>query len=107
MDLIFGVALSIHLGFEGSYNILHPNVRFEYDNYIAGAYYNSEYAISAYVGREVVIGEHSSVEIGVVNGYTDLPVSPFVKYNYKNFYIAPGFEYGETKGLVTGYQFNF
>lgn len=97
----------MHLGFEGDYNSVHPNVRLEYGNYIAGAYYNSERTISVYAGSEVDTGKHSSIEIGIVSGYTDLPVSPFVKYNYKNFYVTPGLEYGKLSGLVTGYQFEF
>ena len=36
------LALSLHMGLEGDYNNIHPHVRCDINNTIAGAYYNSE-----------------------------------------------------------------
>ena len=50
IELALGI--SIHLGLEGDYNELHPHVRWNnWNDYIAGAYYNSESAVSVYFGH--------------------------------------------------------
>jgi len=45
------LAFSLHLGLKGDYNGIHPHIRYNHNNYIAGAFYNSERNISTYIGK--------------------------------------------------------
>ena len=104
--LTLALGLSMHLGFEGDYNSIHPHVRWEDPYYIAGAYLNSESTISAYVGQEYNYGEFA-VELGLVSGYYDIAVAPFIRGKYKNFFIAPAAEaVGDSwnGGIVIGFE---
>ena len=47
------LAVSTHLGLDADYNSIHPHVRCTVDNWITGAYYNSEKNISYYVGKKI------------------------------------------------------
>ena len=47
------LAVSTHLGLEGDYNNIHPHARCTIDNWIAGAYHNSEENVSYYVGKRI------------------------------------------------------
>ena len=100
--LSLGLALSLHLGFEGEYNAIHPHLRYTTDSYIAGAYYNSESNISPYVGYRF---EHNDfgLEIGAVGNYSHADVLPYVRGTYKQFFVAPGVE-SENVGLVLGIE---
>ena len=49
-SLTLALGLSMHLGFEGNYNQIHPHVKYQEDWKIAGAYYNSMDRMSLYVG---------------------------------------------------------
>ena len=40
------VAITLHLGLEGDYNNIHPHGRCNVDDWITGAYYNSEENVS-------------------------------------------------------------
>lgn len=107
MDILYGLALSLHLGFETDYNSIHPHLRLQEDNLIAGAYYNSEYDISFYGGYLIERGKWN-YEIGVVSGY-DRGIYPFFRSTFDindNIigYITPGTE-GDTIGLVLGIEF--
>jgi hypothetical protein len=117
MDITAGLVLSAHLFFENNYNAIHPHVQIEEDNYIAGAYLNSEVNISVYSGRRFVIDEKSSIEIGGVSGYGKSPLDlmPFAKYTYttddnQKYFVAPSPETinGKTKmGIVIGVEIPF
>lgn len=100
--LSLGLALSLHLGFEGEYNSIHPHLRYIQDNFIAGAYYNSEYKISPYAGYRL---EHNDfgVEFGVVGNYSDADIAPYIRGTYKQFFVAPGIE-GDNVGIVFGIE---
>jgi len=100
MDIALSIALSLHLGFEGDYNAFHPHLRFQEQNYIAGAYYNSESNVSPYVGYRF---EHNDfgLELGAVGNYSHADVSPYVRGTYKQFFVAPGVE-SENVGIVFG-----
>ena len=106
MDLILGLAVSLHLGFEGTYNALHPHLRVQNENYIAGLYYNSERNVSPYVGYRFEQNRFG-IEAGAVGGYSDAKVLPYVRATYNNLFMSPGHENGKVKGLVIGYEFNF
>jgi hypothetical protein len=107
MDLIYGLALSFHLGMENNYNNLHPHIRLQNDDFIAGAYYNSEDALSAYAGIELSYGKWNH-EIGVVSGYDENDIIPFVRSTYDLNdntigYITPGVE-NNNVGIVLGIE---
>jgi hypothetical protein len=107
MDLIYGIALSFHLGFEQHYNSIHPHIRLQDDSFIAGAYYNSEDALSAYAGVQITRSKWNH-EFGVVSGYGNYKVLPFIRTTY-DFndnvigYITPGFE-NNNVGIVFGIE---
>ena len=95
MDLLVGMALSYHLGFENEYNSIHPHIRLQHEHFITGVYYNSESNASAYAGVEYNLNNFF-VEGGAVTGYTTAPVVPFARMGYKfndiSVFIAPGEE---------------
>ena len=108
MDVFYGIAMSLHLGLEGNYNGFHPNAGLTSNGISIGAYYNSEKEISKYVSYEYELSEDSRMEIGIVDGYNAKPILPFVKYKYKNMFIAPAYEKHqgeETIGLLIGLEF--
>ena len=101
-SLTLTLALSLHLGLEGDYNSIHPHLRYTTDNYIAGAYYNSESNLSTYIGKR---WEHNDfgLEAGAVTGYSESKVLPYIRGTYQNFFVAPALE-RETVGAVVGYE---
>ena len=111
--LSFAVALSTHLGLSGDYNKIHPHIRLSNEGFIAGAYYNSEEAISPYLGWRF---EHrqSYLEIGLVVGYKTEPVIPYARVGYDfndnlNLFITPAYEQvnGGRVGAVVGLEIKF
>ena len=82
MDILLGMALSQHLGFQQEYNFVHPHIRLQDGFFIGGAYYNSEENISPYAGIRLELEDHG-VELGVVGGYDKLGgIVPYVRYTY-------------------------
>lgn len=106
MDLYYGIALSLHLGLPGEYNYVHPHIGLNYNDFIVGAYYNSEYDLSLYTGYSFDISEDIDLEIGVASGYDYGNVSPMIKLNYKNIFMSPSTDEGEV-GIVTGIDWRF
>lgn len=115
MDIIYGVALSVHLGLEGDYNDIHPHIRLQQDYFIAGAYYNSEERISPYAGLQYTF-DKVFVEGGIAGGYPAIDtVVPYVRIGYKlsdntSIFLAPALEKrnGNTNvGSVWGIDINF
>jgi hypothetical protein len=102
-SLTLTLALSLHLGLEGDYNSIHPHLRYTTDNYIAGAYYNSESNLSTYIGKR---WEHNDfgLEAGAVTGYSQADIMPYVRGTYKDFFVAPAVEGDDTIGAVIGYE---
>jgi hypothetical protein len=113
MDFIFGLALSAHLGLEGSFNGLHPHVRFYEDGAIAGAYYNSVDRISFYGGYRLEPTDRLGVEFSLVTGYPAYgELAPMVRGTYDindnvRMFAAPALEiYDENNiGAVLGIEF--
>jgi hypothetical protein len=99
----FALALSLHLGLEGDYNEIHPHIRYNEQNYIAGVYYNSESRISFYAGKRWEYKDFG-LEAGAVTGYSHGDVIPYGRATYKNFYVAPALEGDDTVGAVIGYE---
>ena len=106
MDLYYGIALSLHLGLSGEYNYVHPHIGINYNDFIAGAYYNSENDLSLYAGYNFDISERSSFELGVVSGYSGREFLPMIKFNYGNIFTSPTLDEGEA-GIVTGIDWRF
>jgi len=112
MDILLGLALSHHVNFQQDYNEIHPLLGLQYNNFIAGAYYNSEENVSAYAGYRF---EHDEVgiELGAVNGYPKLGGTiPYVRFTYDvkdnvRLFAAPSGEKinGEVNyGVVAGVE---
>ena len=99
------VALSMHIGLENEYNSIHPHARCTVDNNIVGAYYNSEYNISSYIGK---IYNYNNIEIeyGLVTGYTGSNIAPMIRVKKDNFFISPAYEIEGNVGIVIGLEFN-
>jgi hypothetical protein len=95
VDILLGLALSYHVGFEAVYNSVHPHVRLQHDHFITGLYYNSENSMSAYAGINLDL-DNFFVEGGAVTGYSEGNVIPFARLGYKlgdmSFFVAPGIE---------------
>ena len=98
LSLLF--ALSLHVGLEGDYNSYHPHARCEKDCLISGIYYNSEDRISSYVGLQ-----YEGLELGLVTGYSYSDIVPMIRYKKDNWFIAPAYEKGGSKGIVIGLEF--
>ena len=103
MEILTSLALSLHLGMEGDYNAIHPHIRLQEQQYIAGLYLNSERTISPYVGYRF---EHNEVglELGIVGNYSNSPVMPYVRATYKQFFVTPGVE-KDNIGIVIGVEY--
>jgi hypothetical protein len=102
----FALALSLHIGLEGDYNGIHPHIRYNNQDYIAGAYYNSMNRVSFYAGKR---WEHNQFgfELGAVIGYDEImPVAPYARATYNNLFIAPAAE-PDNVGVVVGYEFKW
>ena len=100
------LALSLHMGLEGDYNEIHPHVRYNDQNYIAGVYYNSESRVSFYAGKRWEYNDFG-LEAGAVTGYPQSSIMPYVRGTYKDFFVAPALESDNTVGAVIGYEFKF
>ena len=99
------LALSLHIGLEGDYNSIHPHVRCDISNTIAGVYYNSEKNISLYAGKKILI-YNAELEIGLVTGYSGAKIAPMLRIKKGNWFISPAYETkGNNVGIVFGYEF--
>lgn len=124
MELLFGLALSTHLGLNNDYNEIHPHLRIENDFWIGGAYYNSDSAVSIYGGTRIepnILGiegyENFGLELGLTTGYDDLgKIIPFGRGTYtlnenSTLYLAPAAERNADEslnfGAVVGTEFRF
>ena len=102
------VAITLHLGLEGDYNNIHPHGRCNVDNWITGAYYNSEENVSFYVGKIIPdIDRGWDLEVGLVTGYSGMDVAAMIRYVNDGWFGAPSYEtsYGGNIGLAIGYEF--
>ena len=93
------LAISTHLGLEGDYNNIHPHARCTIDNWITGAYYNSERTVSYYIGQQ-----YGNLEVGLVTGYSSYDVLPMIRYINDGWFVAPAYEKSGNYGLMIGYE---
>tara|TARA_B110000285_G_C14666497_1_gene398371 strand:- start:236 stop:550 length:315 start_codon:yes stop_codon:yes gene_type:complete len=99
------ISLSLHVGMGDDYNSVHPQIRWNQDDYIAGVYLNSHTELSAFVGHRWEIKE-VGFEFGLVTGYNVAPIVPFFKVDYNGFYLAPAIHEGDV-GAIFGYEWTF
>lgn len=111
MEILYGIALSAHLGLAGDYNLLHPHVRLQDNQFITGIYVNSMDDISVYGGVKFDY-DNFWVEGALVTGYNNSNISPYIRvgkeiYQDTSVFVAPALEsFGETNiGVVIGIEF--
>jgi hypothetical protein len=104
--LTISLGLSLHAGFEGDYNEIHPHVRYQQEQFMAGYYYNSLSNHSMYAGYRYETDNNLGFELALVTGY-EQPVVPLLRatYDYDNvrFFLHPGMEQ-QDMGLVVGLE---
>ena len=110
--LVLSLGLSLHAGLDQDYNEIHPHVRYNRNNIIAGAYYNSVDKVSLYGGYRFEPTENIGLELTVVTGYPALgPVVPMGRVTYDfgdvRTFMAPSAEDNNgdvTFGVVLGVE---
>lgn len=116
MDLLFGLAISTHLGLAGDYNEIHPHVRLENSHIATGIYYNSIKNTSVYFGIVEDITDKISLEGGIVTGYDSFnTVIPYGRITYDlqdntTIFLAPTAEKRRNDlnpGFVLGFEMLF
>ena len=111
MNIILALAASAHLGLAAEYNEVHPSIQARFDNgAIAGVYYNSESALSAYAGLRVE-SKNWFFEGGLVTGYQYAKILPYGRAGYQvtdgmSVFIAPAVE-ADAIGAVIGVEFSW
>jgi len=108
IGLACGVALSLHVNLmDRDYNSVHPYCQYESEkNYIVGAYYNSVYRPSYFVGYKWHLNDDTSIDYVLVHGYKQYPILPIIKLNYKYTFVMPAVD-NDQVGIVVGLDFQF
>ena len=103
-SLFLALAATIHLTFGevDDLNYYHPNVGIECGSLIGGAFYNSEWNVSPYLGLRYDINENQRLELGFVGGYESDSILPFARYVNRYFFIAPGVVSKTTDYILNG-----
>ena len=104
--LSFLLAVSLHVGLDNEYNSTHPHVRCTINDNILGAYYNSEYKVSSYVGKFFNY-KNTTIEYGLVTGYSGSDIAPMIRLKKDNFFVSPAYEVTGNVGFVAGLEFEF
>ena len=104
--LTLSLALSSHIGMVGEYNEFHPHIRYQDNQFISGAYYNSLNKISLYVGIRQEIN-NSGIEFATTTGYDDL-LSPYIRATHdiskRTRFFITGTEENKNVGPVNGVE---
>lgn len=116
-QIIWSLAFTTHMGFIGNYNPIHPHVRYTDDNFITGAFYNSDNRISFYAGYRFEPTERTGIEVSATTGYQALGgVVPQIRGTYQTdekniiLFAAPSAEKINKTiniGLVVGIETTF
>ena len=103
-----GIALSMHVNLGNrDYNYIHPYCQYETEqNYIVGAYYNSVYKPSYFVGYKWHLNNNASIDSVLVHGYEQYPIIPMIRFNYKYLFAMPALN-NDQVGVVLGVDFKF
>lgn len=110
----YSIVFTMHLGFYNSYNEVHPHVRVQKNQVVAGAFLNSESNISPYLGLRYDTNK-TFIEGGIVHGYSYKETLPYARLGYKlgdnmNLVLTPGFEKKDNNinpGVVIGIELLF
>jgi hypothetical protein len=103
----FIVAVSLHVGLGSDYNYVHPQLKYTHDEkYIVGTYLNSVDNVSVYAGMQWKFKNNIGIEAGIVTGYNQAAVLPFVRATWNNFFVMPAIDHGDV-GAVFGYEWKF
>ena len=110
IDIVAGVALSLHVGLPYDYNAVHPFVEVEYNSVSIGVYKNSINNPSFYITYTHDYG-NAFIEGGLVTGYVGSDVTPYARVGYKLspnlvWFAAPAYDAGHI-GAVTGIELRF
>jgi hypothetical protein len=107
-DLTLALAFSTHLIVQGDFNAIHPMIKYQADNgVVAGAYLNSDYNVSTFVGYRMQADNGLWTEVNAVTGYTYIaPVVPMVRVGYEiedgpSVFAAPIMSMRESDGKKT------
>lgn len=108
-NLLLSVAFSAHFGMQGNYNQVHPSIRCEGEKFTTGLFLNSEDSVSVFAAYRMKSNK-TWLEVGVVTGYSDADVMPFLRAGFDlndhaSLFVAPAIETwnDETNvGLVIG-----
>ena len=105
-NYLIGLALSVHINSTKNFNEIHPQGRMECGNYVSGIYLNSLEKPSIYAGFKNKFYNDLHVEYGIVDGYYGLgkkDIVPFLKLNYKNYFLTPTFD--DDIAIVIGVEY--
>ena len=84
---------------------MHPHGRCTVDDWITGAYYNSEENVSYYVGKKISnVDNNWDLEIGLVTGYSGMNIAPMIRYINDGWFITPAYETTGKIGVTMGYE---
>jgi len=115
-NFVLSLALTTHLGFEGTPEAVHPHIQYIKDDKIAGLFVNSENAVSAYYGIKRVYGKNS-IDFSLVTGYESELILPYIRYSRElhpnaSVFVTPAVEIYNTGserekniGIVIGLEF--
>ena len=112
MDILFGLATSLHLGLAGDYNSIHPHIRLEQEELSVGAFYNSMEKVSTYLSYTFDLNA-VDLEVGAVTGYDKYfdPVMPYARlskdFGNRTVFVTPVGEVIDGKykqGVVIGLE---
>ena len=106
------LALSLHLGLNGDYNSVHPQVKCDVGNQSYGVYYNSNKELSYFASRNLKV-RNSEFEYGLVTGYEGSKILPLIRFKWEgkrghifltpivsaNYFIT---EYPSGRQVITG-----
>ena len=112
MDLILGVALTLHLASAGEPNEVHPFIEVEAGPWSGGVFLNSIEAASFYA-TYTLEREGWFAEAGIVTGYKRSLVLPYGRVGYSfndnsRVFVAPSVNVdGSNLGAVLGIGFRF
>ena len=111
-SLVFSIALTTHIGYDGDYNNVIPHLKYKGDEYSYGVFVNSEGSLSAYGGLELDT-DRWTTEFGLTTGYQAYPIVPYIRSTYRindgtKIFFTPAPEAGDdifTTGLVIGIEY--
>jgi len=112
MDIILGLALTMHLGSPNTLNETHPYVEVQHESLSLGVYYNSIEEPSFYL-TYMLEYKGFYAEVGAVTGYKRASVLPYGRVGYNitdniGVFAAPSVSAdGKELKAIVGIDFSF